>query len=631
MPTISYTLRDAIANKKLSLDNPPHLPHIESFIFDILNLFITKDLPKVTLEDFYVYDERGKISTFGDIYFWFDVCAPNITYFVSEKSAIMSEGVRYWLDLKKKQNVQKATITDLHNVLNQFLEEVGYTGDNNFSVGNFLIALNSMTQFTEIEHNEYYNHCKSVKLGDEIDVTELYLYVNNTPIQFDKFKFVEIKKNNVKVPMVCLKSDTNCFAELLGSGSYGKVLKGKYISRDGSTHEGVDVAIKWFIPQKYGNVYGQYFYLREVRMLSSLKREPNIAEIIGKNDENGLIVQRLYKQTLRSFIQGQKQTVFSSFDTSRDALVYIMDIVNAVLNFKEVGLFHRDYKMENTFLLDDRAYMGDFGSGVVLSLTNTGNTSLGTIGNFPPNYYIEKDRQRIDTYSVAVLLSNFFFTQTNSTSGLVIKAYQKYGNPDTFAEEVREKKQKEMIKVINDNILYKLYNFNCTQQQVDKRLVKYVETLKTDLMNIIEAGKKQSKDDLGRAKLQSIVENTKTCLKDVFKYDYKQLDHRVVDDVASLFQSFTKMYSLEEKKIENHPISYITFLDDINANKYEDALNAMYYILQALAFVCGQKEDMKMAESVWVLGKELCKFIDGKKRQEMMATLECLHSAVHSQ
>ncbi|ELP88563.1 hypothetical protein EIN_335450 [Entamoeba invadens IP1] len=623
LPAISYSLTSAIQSHHLSFATPCKIPQIESYLYDILTLFITTKLPPVTLEDFYIYDERGKYSAFGDVCFWLDVHSPTFTFFITQEKSTKHIDNDFWPKKKEIEKIKQSTVADCLAFIKSFLKACGYRYDTCLRIANFLVELNAATDFYQIKKSDYYNHLHSLKCGDELDLDKLEVLTSDAR---DYFPVTDLKivytEHQQYQKMYFASTPNQRTPKHLGGGAFGQVFQGRYLVDE----RYLDVAVKFFIVDNTVNNpehTRDASYYKEMHLLSSLRYEPNVTEIVGKCDEHKIIVQKLYEKNVYNYINGRRNVVFQDVEESRHALMYIADIITSVFNLKEVGVLHRDYKMENTFIKEGRAFIGDFGSGVVLSKTITGLTENVTLANCPPNFFVEKDKRKVDNYTVAIIIANFFFCVNNTTKESQYNFFCHMDNTTATPEN----------NVMNDtytNLKSNLEKYK-TEFLVQEKLIDYVSELKTKLLIVLEEGRFNVKDDgKGTKALSSILDNTKKWLKKLYNVDYVQLDHRIGDTEEDMCNSFEAMYKIEGKKLENHPYAYLLFKEEVEQKRYKEALGVMFYVLQAMVIEGARKKDGTLLDSLWIIIREVCRFVDEKKKKILVDLAESITCVIDS-
>ena len=198
----------------------------------------------------------------------------------------------------------------------------------------------------------------------------------------------------------------------------GRTLTGRYevlelIGRGGTadTYRALDrtlereVAIKVLIDRS-DDVNKRF--LREAQAMAKLNH-PNIVQVFDVGEESGIsyIVMELVRgKTLRDLEGGSI--------SYRQALTYLIDILEALEYAHNEGTIHRDIKPSNIMTIEDGKHVKvmDFGlarrTSDMTQTTRTGQI-VGTIGYLAPERFLSKPADvRSDLYSVGIVMYEIF-------------------------------------------------------------------------------------------------------------------------------------------------------------------------------------------------------------------------------
>lgn len=166
-----------------------------------------------------------------------------------------------------------------------------------------------------------------------------------------------------------------------------------------------DVAIKVLIDRS-GDVNKRF--LREAQSMARLNH-PNIVAVFDVGEEDGIsyIVMELVRgKTLRDLEGGSI--------SYRQALTYLIDILEALDYAHGQGTIHRDIKPSNVMTVEDGRHVKvmDFGlarrTSDMTQTTRTGQI-VGTIGYLAPERFLSKPADiRSDLYSVGIVMYEIF-------------------------------------------------------------------------------------------------------------------------------------------------------------------------------------------------------------------------------
>lgn len=118
----------------------------------------------------------------------------------------------------------------------------------------------------------------------------------------------------------------------------------------------------------------------------------------------------------------------SDFDKEKDVLMLGVDLLNAMIECREKGIYHLDIQPKNIYFdCNNRAILGDFGNSMYDYELEDLRGGIGTIAFMAPEVYIEgKYGQASEIYSLGIVLYSFMnnaklpFAETNdSHTGIV--------------------------------------------------------------------------------------------------------------------------------------------------------------------------------------------------------------------
>ena len=237
--------------------------------------------------------------------------------------------------------------------------------------------------------------------------------------QVFEYKFPEFISDNNEIS---IKSDDYEVLQVLGSGSFGCVLKVKSkINKQIYAMKKID---KDKIKKKYGKKYGPKYYENEIKFLEKLK-SPYVCKFYAFFEEGNylfFILEFMNNGDLDTFYNANKvlqkkvpeEKLWEIFYKSISGLKYI----------HEKGLIHRDIKLENIFLDDNfNIKIGDFNCSAAkdeesaanftdkeddLESMINGRTFIGTEGYMAPEVFRNRKfnnyeyGQKADVFSMGV-------------------------------------------------------------------------------------------------------------------------------------------------------------------------------------------------------------------------------------
>ncbi|KAI9108123.1 hypothetical protein K1719_020996 [Acacia pycnantha] len=235
---------------------------------------------------------------------------------------------------------------------------------------------------------------------------------------------------------------------LIGSGSYGSVYKGRLESKDKL------VAIKVLNLQKKG---AEKSFISECNALKNI-RHRNLVKILTccssmdyKGEEfKALIFEYMSNGNLEKWLHPNQESEYGSTLDIFQRLNVIYDVASAVhyLHYEnEQPIVHCDLKPNNILLDDDMvAHVGDFGLARLLAIhsgssQNQTSTSgiKGTIGYTPPEYGISSVvSTQGDVYSFGILILEMLTgrrpTDLMFRDGHILHSYAKVAFPNNLVE-----------------------------------------------------------------------------------------------------------------------------------------------------------------------------------------------------
>ena len=195
------------------------------------------------------------------------------------------------------------------------------------------------------------------------------------------------------------------FASVLGSGSYGHVIKGHHIN----TCE--QVAVKRIKIAKYDEDQEKYIE-RELSALRKTALHPNFVTMYIyqiQDDHHNIIMDFCDQGDLETFMKGH------DIDLSL-MISFIQGMVNGVffMHSLDPPIIHRDLKAENIFIktIDGRLVIkiGDLGAARYISADLTTVTVLGTPYFMPPEMWKNRDSgtaklgKPVDVFSLGMII-----------------------------------------------------------------------------------------------------------------------------------------------------------------------------------------------------------------------------------
>lgn len=246
--------------------------------------------------------------------------------------------------------------------------------------------------------------------------------------------------------------------KVLGKGGFGFVVKGSKRMEDGTTCE---VAIK-FNNLKEQN--GQRRQLQNQRLsdeyhLMRQVKHPNVVKAFqyGVHEKWGhYIVMELMKGTLKDHM---KEAGLTCLD-EESAKYILYDVCLALKALHDIGLLHRDLKLENLLIdISNTVKVNDFGcSKILLREQDTADSMIGTFEFMPPEAFAgQKYGKGFDIYSLGIILyylivgryplgvAEMLRANTKGNLKISIEEFKQIHSKLEFPEEL-SKEVKELIR-----------------------------------------------------------------------------------------------------------------------------------------------------------------------------------------
>ncbi|KZV22971.1 putative LRR receptor-like serine/threonine-protein kinase-like [Dorcoceras hygrometricum] len=241
-----------------------------------------------------------------------------------------------------------------------------------------------------------------------------------------------------------IKTITSNFKETIGSGSFGRVYKGKL-------SDGKLVAVKVRFDKTQ---LGANSFINEVSLLSQI-RHKNLVFLEGfccEPKHQILVYEYLHGGSLAENLYGNKSKKLSLSWTQR--LRIAVDAARGLdylHNGSELCIIHRDVKSNNVLLdLDMNAKVGDFGLSKQVTQTDASHMTTdvkGTAGYLDPEYYSTQQLTvKSDLYSFGVVLLELICGREPLTHS---------GTPDSYMEILQAKPylQAGAFEIVDERIM----------------------------------------------------------------------------------------------------------------------------------------------------------------------------------
>jgi len=261
-------------------------------------------------------------------------------------------------------------------------------------------------------------------------------------------------KHNFDVPDIFTNGITEYHKKgFLGKGGYA--LCYKVYDPNAKTYYAAKVVSKRKI---YLSQTSKRFFEKELEIHKNIDH-PNIVKFIdnfeiinNQGEELFIIILELCGESLSSFLRREKR-----FDENK-VKIYLTQIISALRYLHSKGIVHRDIKLGNMLLSENRIKLCDFGMADYVAQIS--NNICGT-----PNYISPEVLNRgeitglTDVWSLGVCMYSMLFGRAPFETGNVKTTYQRikdniYHFPDTnkISDSAKKLIQKMLIKVPNQRI-----------------------------------------------------------------------------------------------------------------------------------------------------------------------------------
>eukprot|EP00928_Gymnodinium_smaydae_P099886 TRINITY_DN9655_c0_g1_i1.p1 TRINITY_DN9655_c0_g1~~TRINITY_DN9655_c0_g1_i1.p1 ORF type:complete len:641 (+),score=65.48 TRINITY_DN9655_c0_g1_i1:53-1975(+) len=193
----------------------------------------------------------------------------------------------------------------------------------------------------------------------------------------------------------------------LGEGSSAEVkfMRMRFpIQGDEQSEESI-YAIK-FWNARYANNDLRVF--NEVRHFVEVQRHPNIGKFVGLFRSSALVESPRWLMIMEAYTSGDLQAVIRTTGAlpALDAVTCAIGLVSALVHVHSFDIIHRDVKLENALLKQDRdVVLVDFGLAVHMSETDERMLIRGTPGSFAPETLFRKGSvKKSDVFGVGTVL-----------------------------------------------------------------------------------------------------------------------------------------------------------------------------------------------------------------------------------
>ncbi|KAL7713631.1 Protein kinase domain-containing protein [Entamoeba marina] len=530
LPYMSYSLTHCLKEYDINLGSKYKLPHFESLLCDILLILKEKSFPVIHLSDFYIYDEREKLSAFGEVHYFFDVTSNSIYNFLDkDKVSTADANFQQLVHTKKPPTATHADIIRFFHEIRDIVATQNVCDD---SFLRFIFRLEQMTNYEEQLWNDpYVNQLTRRKYGQAIPSNELYFVFSGTEIPIDSIQKKELytktkrirdeKRGTYNEKQIYYFESPKGNIEHLGSGAMGACFKGVWKKGNESTL----VVLKVFIRKGSSDKDIYKSYMKEAGLLSVVYDQPNIINYLGcfEFGNHYVLVSKYYDTVMKDWFGSfYSNTTVNSKITAQ----LIADIVKFACCVHGMGITHRDHKIENIFVHDEsqsdssskksittpRAILADFGFSIAKSETNEGNTVILTPGINTP----EMDKNKVDMYAIGIVLSNFLINETTSDyvdrkKWRIYKAYEQQDN----------RRYQELSKSLRDKLECEITNFQETCPQRFSGASDEFYAVLIELKHVVLDALETEEDQLSWEKLEQFGEYLINYLKNSCGHTYK--------------------------------------------------------------------------------------------------------------
>ncbi|KAL7712559.1 Protein kinase domain containing protein [Entamoeba marina] len=595
IPTFTDTLVNYLQKHEINLSSTFKIPQFESMICDIFQLleeFKELNLPPLHLYNFYVHDERHKISAFCEVHYLFDLDDNSILHFISPTVLQHDKNLNNYVKMNQLNNLTHCDVINFFNELYLLVSENGVVDD---SFLQFILRLGKMGDYqTQLWKDPYVKQCKRRKNGLEISANELFFCHNNGKIPLTD---ISLNNNSLLRESVHQKSfvkskSKNIKIEPIGSGGFGVCFKGLWVHDE--KEESIvmkifkiklDLITKNKIKYEIAKKRAKLNAIKEANLLAVVNDQPNILEFVGSIvvGENVIVITKYCEKGLKDWLTDfNHSTTIEPFQIS----LLLADLVTSFVNIREIGITHRDYKIENIFLSKSfvnggrnmyRAIVGDLGSSIVITETNKGETMIYSPGIAP----LDQDKSIWEMNSIGLLLSNFLLTET--TTQIIEKRWPTAYKLFPFKDEVSVNKRNTWIAQQTSEDVKKIIN-----NGLPEKFNKYPENFKVVLLKLLKIIKDalNYSDQLTWSGLSDFGKQVVDYLHKEYQYTYLPTKFKNDPKLHSCIEFAKEIAIYHEEDIWN------TSFSGLNINNIYDDNNNFIVITNFVKELCLKANDL---------------------------------------
>ncbi|EKE41558.1 hypothetical protein ENUP19_0071G0035 [Entamoeba nuttalli] len=559
---ISRTLLSEIKVSNVNLQYENKIIRFECLICDILEIAIKYEhkLPEITLEDFVLSDERNKVYAYGELFYFLNLYSDNIKWFFIDFDPA-------------KTNIKPINLKNVYFNLQRMVELCNGKESNYNEIKMFLFDLRHMNSIQNILQHEYYQKIYNRKHGVRINSKDLFfISTDGKEVSFENV--IDSKPVSISSKIVLESNDKSSSIQSVGRGGAAFIFKGKLKTKD---NEEIDVSIKQF---KTDLPNTKWVFKREKGMSFLVNDQINILPVVGYYEEKSTKKYYLIRTWADTTLENELKTPkFELQNNPEKSLSYIIDILSCAINFKNLGCFNRDYKLNNIFIKDGKALVGDLGTAIALSPTNPGVTKMYTPLMLPDKWAEAEDKTTNDIYSIGITLSNFLMSQCNTEKlrTQVIESKKK----GLYSEDIFVQQLCLTVKMVQ------------TQNGVPLDLETYINEFKETLLKMMahKYEERATWDDV-----QNLLNLTiKT---------YESLTHKkylpcvskklfTLKDVSKrILQWYSNLLSSNEDIIENKFFGYSELVSNIEQNEpNQEMFDLTLRLIEDILFAASKRSD----------------------------------------